>query len=261
MSDKKKVAIVGYAPSSMGLAPFKDSSFEIWGINDLYLSIPWQEIAAEGRLRWFDLHPPETFHLMNRGDKHWEWLKEAKGFPVYLQKKIEEVPESVEYPLHNIVSIFGTYLTNSISEQIALALLESLMPAPPEVQKQTGLPWVRNPEGFDEIHLYGVDMALDSEYGSQKPSCEYFIGLAKAAGIRVYIPPQSDLLKAPFIYGYQSPEFRTLKQAIGARKNELQGRVQNLQNQVTQQEAQKHQMIGAIENCNFIMKNELNGVE
>ena len=46
--------------------------------------------------------------------------------------------------------------------------------------------------------MYGVDMAQDTllaaEYSEQRPSCEYFIGLAEGAGIRVDIPGGSDLL-------------------------------------------------------------------
>ena len=43
-------------------------------------------------------------------------------------------------------------------------------------------------EDFDIIHVYGVDMAVCGEYEQQRPSCEFFCGIAKGKGIELYIP-------------------------------------------------------------------------
>jgi hypothetical protein len=43
----------------------------------------------------------------------------------------------------------------------------------------------------------------NTEYGTQRPSCEYYVGIAVGMGIKVYIPPEADLLKAEFMYGFE----------------------------------------------------------
>ena len=61
-------------------------------------------------------------------------------------------------------------------------------------------------EGFEEIHVYGVDMAVDTEYHHQRPSCEFFLGLAAGMGIKIFVPDTADLLKTRFLYGFDEPK-------------------------------------------------------
>ena len=49
-------------------------------------------------------------------------------------------------------------------------------------------------------------MAVGSEWQNQRPSCEYFIGMAEGMGIKVTIPDEADLLKTRFIYGFEEPK-------------------------------------------------------
>ena len=79
---------------------------------------------------------------------------------------------------------FGNYFTNSVSYMIALAIKQ----------------------GATEIGCYGVDMATGSEYGPQRPSCEFFLGIAAGMGISITIPATADLLKTKFLYGFQERE-------------------------------------------------------
>jgi hypothetical protein len=77
------------------------------------------------------------------------------------------------------------YFTNSISYMIALAIYEK----------------------YEEIGIYGVDMATggfdtpNGEYAHQRPSCEYYIGIAVGRNIKVTVPSSADLLKTRFLYG------------------------------------------------------------
>ena len=140
-----KVAIVGCSQSK-SLAPFDDLSFEIWGVNNLYPHIPRAN-------RWFEIHEifqqGETY--LRRGDIKFrgqpvndylktmgEWTQE-KSCPVYMQRKWDLVPTSIPYPVEEMIKKFGGYFTNSVSWMIALAIHE----------------------GAEEIHVYGVDMAVD----------------------------------------------------------------------------------------------------
>lgn len=201
----KKIAIVGKAPSTIMEAPYADDEWEIWGLSDLILKpIPrWS--------RWFELHDPEGWHPDDscpRRQKwhkdYWKFLTTDNGKPVYLRQPHPEIPHGLIYPAQEIIDRFSLrdqhgkakpYFTNTVSWMIALALME----------------------GATHISIFGVDMAqqergVKSEYAYQRPSCEYFIGVAKGMGCEVYVPPQSDMMKAHRLYAIDalSSEMRTL---------------------------------------------------
>lgn len=129
----KKVAIVGFSNHKTE-APYNDPTFEIWGLNDLHESIPrWN--------RWFEMHSDKQikdYCSRKQGKPYLEGLA-SLGVPVYMQKVRPEVPTSVEYPIERMKAQFGDYFTNSISFMLALAI----------------------DEGYQVIHVYGVDMAQD----------------------------------------------------------------------------------------------------
>lgn len=225
----KKVAIVGCADSKH-LAPFNDPEFEIWGVNNLYPHIP-------RATRWFEIHQitkqGDTYlrrgNVDFRGQKVNEYLEQlgqwakTNNAPVYMQRKCDIIPTSVEFPLKEVLEKFGNYFTNSISYQIALAILE----------------------GFQEIHIYGVDMAVDSEYHHQRPSCEYFLGIAAGLGIKVFIPDQADLLKTRFLYGFQEPEQAAWKKKVANIRATMAAKKKKIEDEIKVKEAQLHQYIGA----------------
>ena len=129
----KKVAIVGFSNHKTE-APYNDPTFEIWGLNDLHESIPrWN--------RWFEMHSDKQikdYCSRKQGVPYLEGLAKL-GVPVYMQKVRPEVPTSVEYPIERMKAQFGDYFTNSISYMLAMAI----------------------DEGYQVIHVYGVDMAQD----------------------------------------------------------------------------------------------------
>src|SRR5512133_3445606 len=140
----KKVAICGFADTKMD-APFTDPTWEIWGLNDLHNSLPRYD-------RWFDIHVrsniDEDCNLMrNKGQTPPETIGlsglRKLNVPVYMQDRYEDVPNSIKFPLKEITEAFpfGQYMTNSISYMIALAIYE----------------------GYQEISVFGVDMAVGSE--------------------------------------------------------------------------------------------------
>jgi len=216
---KEKVAIVGFA-GSRDQAPYDNPEFEIWSVNNLHKFIPRTD-------RVFQIHQRSEWEVNDLhgfpGADHLEWLKTC-GIPVYTIEKYDDVPTSIKFPLDELVEEFGIprlktkvkdgYFTNSISFMIALAIYE----------------------GFKEIHVYGVDMAVMSEYNEQRPSCEYYLGIAKGRGIDVYLPTDSDLLKTRYIYGYEYEEQKawdlkvqkTLEQ-MQARKRESDALIRNQQ--------------------------------
>ena len=188
---QKKVAIVGFS-GTRDMAPYNDETWEIWSVNNLYKFIPRTD-------RIFEMHDREDLEQREShgqaGESHIEFLKQCP-IPVYMQKKHEDIPNSIAYPIDEMVERFGiprlkgnqkdAYFTNSISYMIALAIIEK----------------------FDVMHIYGVDMAVGTEYSEQRPSCEYYIGIAKGLGMEIKIPVESDLLKTRFMYGYEAPKER-----------------------------------------------------
>ncbi len=230
MEEKKKVAIVGFA-GTRDMAPYKDESFEIWSVNNLYSFIPRTD-------RIFELHPKELLehreHHGAPGGEHLSALKQM-GIPIYMQEKYEDIPSSVEYPLQAMIECFGiprmdgkqkdAYFTNSISFMTALAITE----------------------GFKVIHLYGVDMAVNTEYNEQRPSCEYYIGIAKGMGIDIRIPVASDLLKTRFIYGYEEAKVQAWELKCRKTIEEMAKRKLQSDQRVAEQSAVSQKYEGAIQ--------------
>lgn len=144
---RTKVAIVGFAPTSMTdvRVLFDNPDFEIWGLNQLYIAYP---AIVEHCTRWFQIHHRTSYDInVQRDIGHHEWLTLQKNFPIYMQEQQPDVPMSVRFPKEDIIANFGTYFTNSISWEIALACYETML------ARMQGVP------GFDEMHIYGVDMA------------------------------------------------------------------------------------------------------
>ena len=60
------------------------------------------------------------------------------------------------------------------------------------------------------LGFWGVDCSATEEYGSQRPGAHFFFMKAREVGIDVVLPPESDLLMPPGLYGYveNDPWFR-----------------------------------------------------
>lgn len=176
----KRVAIVGFAASYKD-APFADPDVEIWGINELWRYLPrWT--------RWFEMHPRAVFSKEGDRDQaaHVAWLQgQPADKPIYMLERFDDIPGSVPYPLEALTAACFPgqargYFTSSIAYMLAMAI----------------------GEGFEWIGLFGVDLASDTEYASQRPAAEYLIGLARGLGREVVVAPGSALLRSLELYGY-----------------------------------------------------------
>lgn len=196
----KKVALVGSAFTSKD-APYNDDSFEIWGLNGM--QIPKAD-------RWFEMHKHEfqktntTYQGKELGMTYLEYLN-SLGVTVYMQDEIEEVKYSEKYPYDELKTKYRDYFTSTASFMLAMALEEDC----------------------DVVHIYGMDMAQSEEYGTQRPSVEYWIGRLEQKGVEVYIPPASDLLKVAYTYGYEDGS--VMQKKFKSRKAELKARVDQLE--------------------------------
>jgi len=201
---QKKLAIVGFA-GTRDQAPFNNPDYEIWTVNNLHKFVPRQDriFQVHQRWEWTPGYGNPAEHGVITED-HLEFLKTC-GIPVYTVEKFKDIPTSIRFPIEEMTKEFGVartghenpdhkdgYWTNSISMMIALAIYEK----------------------FDVIEIYGVDMAVSTEYLEQRPSCEYYIGIAKGRGIDVRLPAECDLLKTRFIYGFETEKIDAWKKKV-----------------------------------------------
>lgn len=218
---ERKIAIVGYTDSRHE-APYGDPAWEMWGLNNLHTQVLPDQMPSFSR--WYDLHDAATIAA---DAAHVEWLSKAT-IPVYVWRTDPAWPTSVEFPRVELMDQFGRYFTNSISWMIAHAILE----------------------GATSIGVWGVDMAQSSEYAAQRPSCEYFLGIAAGLGIEVHIAETSDLLKSAVIYGESD---NGLRAKLEQRSNELGSRITQIQSELERLNAALYQLSGAKESNDYIL--------
>jgi len=207
---ERKVAICGTAEPHWRACPFgEETGWEIWTCGGIFQQVPRTD-------RHFEIHDrsetckgwaqsPEQEEAAR--NVYWDWIN-TMGPRAVLKELRPETPHATAYPLDDVLKAFPQgYFTNTISYMIALALLE----------------------GVTEIGLWGVDMALtgdptvpaSNEYSLQRPSVEFYLGIAVGSGVRVHIPPQSTLLMSRKLYGFEGPEMDQANEAMQAKIQEL----------------------------------------
>lgn len=180
---KKKqriVALVGSATSTLGMVPWDDKAIEMW-------TLAWRKVPRVDRA--FDMHPIGP-HRKNVPKDYFNFLN-SLNVPVYTVQDISNVVKKGElYPLKEVQEFnrrldpywAEPYYACSVAYMLNLAIYE----------------------GVDEIQLYGLDFVADGEYSHQRPNMEYYIGIARGLGIRVYLPKDCAMCEFPYVYGYES---------------------------------------------------------
>lgn len=114
-----------------------------------------------------------------------------RNLPVYCTKVFPDLPTSMEYPIDDIVSYFGTdYFGNSLDYMIALAIYQ----------------------GYEAIHTYGLNMSQGSKYIYEKPSTTFWLGVALGRGIELYLEGDECQLLSTMngkMYAYQEVQYRS----------------------------------------------------
>lgn len=253
-----KIALLGSAPSSVDLAPFKDASYQdyLGGKVQLQPATPhieeeWKIWACSpgcyGRVLrcdiYFELHRWEPGQPWF-SPEYVKFLQDFRG-PVYTGGLVPEIPNHVVYPIEAVEKEFSSYfLTSSLSMMLALAIMQC-----EEFDRKM------KEQGFaTELHtigLWGVDMAAQEEYGYQRAGCQHFILEALRRGIQVYVPPESDLLRPMPVYGMCEWDHAWIKSL--ARLNELKQRQQMHETSIRNAENSAYFMKGAIENQKYHM--------
>lgn len=237
-----KIAILGTAPSSMELAPFKDPSWAIWAC-----SPGTYPICAKNRSDvFFETHrwmptPPGQFGAP--GTKPWfspefhTFLAQHRG-PVFMSAIDSSIPNSVRIPFEPLIERYGPYFFNSSVSWMLAVALEVLVPRAQAGEKVA-------------IGLFGVDMSASEEYAYQRPGCQHFIGLAKSLGIDIVLPVESDLLRPSTMYGIGELNPRHIR--LNARLVDCQAQRNNLMQQQQQIVQSINKIDGAIGELNYLL--------
>lgn len=215
---RKKIAVLGSAVSSVGLVPFHLPEWEIWACSPANRNIPRCDV-------WFELHNLEV----KKREGLTEWINWLATKPlVFVQQPTPDIPKGKMFPLKELTEKYGRYWwTNQVSFMLALAIEQK-----PDV-----------------IGLYGVDMAANSEYNQQRPGVQFFLMEAQKLGITVVVPPESDILEPPPVYGYCESSRRWRK--MWARELELRGRIDDLSRKEHSAAQEKAHLIGALDDLQY----------
>jgi hypothetical protein len=216
-----KIAILGSAPSSKLLAPYKDPEWEIWACSNANGDLPRIDAV-------FELHDVVEFERMPQLAGYMAWLKEQAV--VYMIERLDRYPGSVVYPKDDMLKMFGPYFfSSSIAWMMALAIS-------------------KKPEA---LGLFGIDMTANDEYGFQRPGCQYFIQKAHEAGINVIVPPQSDIAQPAPLYGYKEADRFYRKTFV--RREELWTRLAEQEAIMREATRAKIALQGAIEDIDYTL--------
>lgn len=231
-----RIAIVGFTPSrEEAWALLDDPEWEVWGMNNLHLQ-PGVPPASKFD-RWWDLHPRE---MIEADAPHAAWLAAgADGVPVMMWSARPEWPTAEALDRALFTERFGRYFTNSVSWMLAAALMQIMAQSPDGH---------RAPEGA-AVAVFGVDMATTTEYAAQRPSCEYFLGIAAGVGCQVVLPGTSDLLKCAALYGEDDGG---LRRKLDSRHQELVAQLQAHEAEARRHSDAAHQCRGAIDSLDYV---------
>ena len=208
--EKKKLALVGSGKDWVD-TPFDDKEFDIWSAASMTI-IKRVDLLFEPH----ETVMPEVL----------VYLKKCKK-PVYMVKRFDDIPKSIEYPLQKMILIFGRHFACTISYMMALAITE----------------------GYKEIYFHGICLEHETEYSHQRASVDYFVGWARGKGIKVVVPANSDVGKTYLLYGYQTS---SLVSKLNARMKFMGKDLKGLKQQQRETDYQVARHEGGLEMGRFI---------
>lgn len=230
-----KIALVGSAPSSVRLAPYADPSWTVWACSPGAYATIGQSRAFRPGDAFFELHrwePPvigdPTHQVTWFSPEYCQWLREYPGM-VYTGEHIPEIKNSVRLPREELLSKYGPFFfTSSLAWMLAMAI---------------------ETPGIKEIGLWGVDMSATEEYAQQRPGCQFFVQIALQRGIRITVPPESDLLQPMPLYGVGEWDPMAVKSLV--RLNELESRLAGANQRMQQAQQEIIFLQGALDNHKY----------
>lgn len=223
---QKKLAICGLATTTRMAAPFNDPTFDIWTCHAGYKVLPRVDVL-------FEVHDPKVFgtHPEQFEKAYYEDLQKWPK-PIFMQEHYPEIPSSIAYPIKEIVEQFGRFNTNTIEYMIWLAIRQ----------------------GYEQIGIFGVEMEHGTEYVDQGRGVVYSIGIAMGRGIGIYIPPECQLFKLRWMYGFETDQRDLDAERIEKFKTEMSNNLNQAQANLNNTLAAFHETKGRVEACDVILR-------
>jgi len=243
---RDKVCILGFAPSWVD-APFGDDTFDVWCLNEMYETFNKHGMGRASL--WFEVHSPDS--TSKSSERHQAFLAGCP-IPVVMQEYFPKYPNSVPFPRAAVKKMVQenwivdencdtyTNFSNQVTWMIYMAILMD----------------------YKEIHVYGVDMAHESEYAWQRPSCEAALAFAAARGIKVARPKSSELCHFPKDYGFDTDNAgrhykKKRQKMLMEKRNRLSQELENILKAKTNTELSIAQIDGALSEINHDMTNAI----
>ena len=222
-----KIGIIGTAPQFLD-APFTDASWRIWAVPGCY-GIEEEKAARNASLaRVYEFHAPEVMAVTCEPRKGFIPFAQGLGPRFVVRQAMDRYPGATVFDYKKYVDRYGRApFSCSVSWMLAEAI--------EEIEKAGG----------GEIGVWGVNMAHDSEYAYQKPGVRHMIGYAEGRGIKVFVPPTSELMSLHCLYGIEDhpPVFKILR----GRTKDLADKLQHHQRQHELAAQTVNYMRGAVE--------------
>ena len=185
---RPRVAIIGLHDATRDKAPWDDPSWEVWAANE-YAGPQFRGFIKHYE-RWLQIHTEDIFRRANNWNDsgHLKWLQEFPADkPLYMQKHYDDIPASVRFPLDEIKERFGldsrtTFFGCTAAHSLALALYL----------------------GAKTVGMWGVEANSQTEYGNERDSLSFWLGVAKGMGVEIVLPEECTLLgTGRAVYGYE----------------------------------------------------------
>lgn len=192
------VILVGKGSGWHHVKKQKDTKKEIWSLNHMCMTAEKHGIKLD-RLFIMD-HFDDMPSMVEGHISRQSYVDQIKklGIPFYCPYGYDDIPNSIPYPLDEIMEAFNMpYLNNTICFMIAFAIYH----------------------GAKEMHLYGINQVAGKEYYYEKACVEYWLGLAQGLGISTHIHgSKSALLRnrirfgGNLLYGYNKTATEALEE-------------------------------------------------
>ncbi len=230
---KKKLAIVGFSERSRDFAPYDDPEWEIWGCNHVYRFVPRVDVN-------FEIHRLKEVEAKLGPDKwpvYAEWLRTTDA-TVYMQDMSDEFPNVKRLPIEELEREFSYFLEHVECEGTGPGDRRVIARSRASYAQFKSTPAymlaMALREGrFKEIAVYGLDMAIDSEWHFQRMNMSFLLGWARGKGIDLVLPDVSALLREGGfrIYGYETgtaEKYKPVIDHLGVRVKELDAKLEKM---------------------------------
>lgn len=179
-----KLAIVG-AGMTWKEAPFDDPSYEIWTTGNVAKILP--RVTAI-----LDVHD-ETRATSNQLNAH--------GCIVWLKEIDVDIPYSQKFPIDDLIRKYGKIFNNSMTMLLGFAYMN----------------------GYENIELFGVDLADPDGYEKYRANFLYLLGFGRGEGRNIKISEGSLLMRDSPTYCYDKPS--VTQQRLIDKERDLAGKL------------------------------------